>query len=155
MRKPGRPPYVSRREEAKEGKDYRDVFQTVSYKYGCVCACVFRPLLQDNRALSVNKASAGQCFDILLYFRKFVGVCSSSRLFTLYQMNFMTFQTNTFSVFVLGFFSAKQWTSVGSSVVLDTIDFHYFVFHRRTITHTSLKRHEGEPHFFSNKSLSL
>lgn len=63
MRKPGRPPYVSRREEAKEGKDYSDVIQTVSYKYGCASA--FRPLLQDNRALSVRKASTGEHFDAL------------------------------------------------------------------------------------------
>lgn len=45
MRKPGRPPYVSRREEAKEGKDYSDVIQTVSYKYGYVSA--FRPLTRQ------------------------------------------------------------------------------------------------------------
>ncbi len=72
MRKPGRPPYVSRREEAKEGKDYRDVIQTFSYKY----SCVFRPLLQDNRALSVKKASTGHVDALLTVFR-----CSSMRLF--------------------------------------------------------------------------
>lgn len=70
MRKPGRPPYVSRREEAKEGKDYRDVIQILSYKYSCVFLDVFykttEPCLWKRRQLD-------NVFDILMHFRPFLG----------------------------------------------------------------------------------
>ncbi len=67
MRKPGRPPYVSRREEAKEGKDYRDVIQTLSYKYSCVFLDLFykttEPCLWKRHQL-----------DMLMHFWPFLGV---------------------------------------------------------------------------------
>lgn len=155
MRKPGRPPYVSRREEAKEGKDYRDVINTA--------VCVFLDLFYKTTEPCLwKRRQLDNLVDILIHF---------SQLLDFPQQAFLHFKNSsppkkiclrlcTHSQVVLIFFSCVeckgryfgkhlffsllktwQWKSVGFDVVRPLLAF--IVFSVPQKNRKGLEWHEG------------